>query len=294
MKNIALWRAEYETGFSKVDQQHRHLFEIVNRLHEAMSVGHGREIIQEVLDEMIHYTVEHFATEETLMQEQDYPLYTPHKQVHDQLTSEVKEIAEKFASGENLVTVELSHFLTQWLIHHIKGEDLKMIRFFRNQKVVSPPVSPTEYLKRGNAQVQQGQLEQAIENYQQAICLQPNYTEAYYNRGFTYYKQGDFEKAINDLSQAILLQPDCTEAYKNRAKVYYKQGHPEKAINDLSQAILLQPDCTEAYKNRAKVYYKQGNIEKAIADLEKAANFLQQKGKIEESQQALQLVNQLH
>ncbi|AFZ44458.1 hemerythrin-like metal-binding protein [Halothece sp. PCC 7418] len=138
---IAFWRSEYETGFDTVDQQHQHLFDIINRLHEAMSSGHGREVIEETLEEMINYTIEHFSTEEKLMIKAHYPLYKEHKQIHDQLTQEVQEIAEKVAQREHLITVEVSHFLTQWLIHHIKGEDLKMIRFLREKNVLEPEMS---------------------------------------------------------------------------------------------------------------------------------------------------------
>lgn len=132
---IAFWRPEYETGFNTVDHQHQHLFDVINRLHQAMSEGHGKEVIQETLAEMIDYTVDHFATEEKLMVEYNYPLYQDHKKIHDRLTRQVKEIADKFANGDRFVTIELSHFLTQWLIHHIKGQDQKMIRFLQEQKV---------------------------------------------------------------------------------------------------------------------------------------------------------------
>ena len=139
---IAFWRPEYETGFSTVDEQHQHLFDIINRLHQAMSQGHGKDVIKETLDEMIEYTVEHFAMEEKLMREQEYPSYQEHKKIHDKLTGEVKEIADKFAEGDRFVTIELSHFLTRWLIHHIKGQDQKMIRFFREKKALGKEMSP--------------------------------------------------------------------------------------------------------------------------------------------------------
>lgn len=138
---IAFWRSEYETGFSQVDEQHQHLFDIINRLHEAMSQGQGRDVIKETLEEMIDYTVEHFAMEEKLMLETNYPLYQEHKKIHDKLTQEVKEIAEKFTDGDRFVTIELSHFLTKWLIHHIKGQDQKMIRFFREKNFLNQEVS---------------------------------------------------------------------------------------------------------------------------------------------------------
>ena len=63
----------------------------------------------------------------------NYPDYEEDKRTHDELTKQVGEIAEKFANGDRFVTIELSHFLTQWLLHHIKGQDLPMIHFFQEQ-----------------------------------------------------------------------------------------------------------------------------------------------------------------
>ncbi len=54
---FAKWLDEYTTGNHKVDQQHQHLFEIVNKLHDAMKLGHGKEVLKETFDELIKYTV---------------------------------------------------------------------------------------------------------------------------------------------------------------------------------------------------------------------------------------------
>ncbi len=67
----------------------------------------------------------------------NYPDYEEHKKTHDELTGKVGDIAEKFANGDRFVTIELSHFLTQWLLHHIKGHDLPMIKFFQEQNVLN-------------------------------------------------------------------------------------------------------------------------------------------------------------
>jgi tetratricopeptide (TPR) repeat protein len=62
-----------------------------------------------------------------------------------------------------------------------------------------------EYLK-------QGDYAKAIESYEEAIELEPDY-EAYYNLGSAYGKQGDYVKAIEAYNKAIELKPDDAEAY---------------------------------------------------------------------------------
>ncbi len=130
---IAFWRDEYRTGYTKVDDQHIHLFEIVNRLHDAMLEGHGWDVLKETLDELVHYTLEHFQMEEMLMEITNYPSYTEHKAKHEQLKLQVTELMEKLSQHKQFLTVEVSHFLTDWLIHHIKGEDQKMIKFLKHK-----------------------------------------------------------------------------------------------------------------------------------------------------------------
>ena len=134
---IAFWRDEYRTGYAKVDEQHIHLFEIVNRLHDSMLEGHGWDVLKETLDELVHYTLEHFIMEEMLMEVTHYPGYPEHKEKHELLKRQVLDLMEKLSQHQQFLTLEVSHFLTDWLIHHIKGDDQKMIQFMkRNFSVV--------------------------------------------------------------------------------------------------------------------------------------------------------------
>jgi hemerythrin len=133
-KPIACWQQEYNTGNSQVDRQHQQLFEIVNALHDAVVTKKNVYTIQELLEALANHTIEHFQTEEALMMAVDYPEYDRHKQTHDCLLSKVDRLLLKFRDGNTeAVTTEITQFLTEWLAHHIKGEDKKMIQFFQNQ-----------------------------------------------------------------------------------------------------------------------------------------------------------------
>jgi hemerythrin len=130
---IAFWQQEYHTGNTQVDGQHQQIFEIVNALHDAVVTRKNVYTIQELLECLANHTIEHFQTEEALMMAVDYPEYDRHKQTHDHLLSKVDNLLLKFRDRNTAaVTTEITQFLTEWLAHHIKGEDQKMIQFFQN------------------------------------------------------------------------------------------------------------------------------------------------------------------
>ena len=74
---------------------------------------------------------------------------------------------------------------------------------------------------------------------------------AYNNRGLAYYELGEFDRALEDYSQAIALDPDYAYAYFGRAYTYYELGRNDEAIADFDQALALDPTYTEGYSGRA-------------------------------------------
>ena len=60
-------------------------------------------------------------------------------------------------------------------------------------------------------------LGSAIDDYDEAIRLDPQFASAYYNRGLAYQRLGQSERAIKDFNEAIRLNPQYAAAYNNRA-----------------------------------------------------------------------------
>jgi len=126
------------------------------------------------------------------------------------------------------------------------------------------------YNNRGNAYSKLGNRERAIEDYSEAIRLQPDYTEAYYNRGTVYIESGQYQKAVRDYTEAIRIKPDYTQAYFNRGMAYSRIGRYQAAIGDYTEAIRLKPDYAEAYNNRSAVYLNLGDTRSGCLDAAKA------------------------
>lgn len=117
------WEDKYKINVAKVDEQHRGLFSILNRLHESLSCGEEKSRQAELLDELIDYTVEHFETEEKLFLETDFAGYKEHKKVHDKLTGQAIDIQKEFRNDNATISFELLDFLLSWLTEHTLGLD---------------------------------------------------------------------------------------------------------------------------------------------------------------------------
>ena len=95
---------------------------------------------------------------------------------------------------------------------------------------------------------------------------------AYLDRGLAYYAKNDLDHAIDDWSEAIKLDPSYLHAYNNRGKAYRAKGDYAQAIADYSQAIKLDPQHAVAYKGRGIAYLLSGDPAKAEADFRQAAD----------------------
>ncbi len=126
------------------------------------------------------------------------------------------------------------------------------------------------YLSIGELENSNDKIENAIEDFTEAIKLKSDYPSAYNNRGRAYFTEGELENAIKDFSKAIELMPRCPEAYHYRGLAYFRKGNSDNAIADLSEAICLNPDDAEAYHRRGIVYLRKEDFNSAIIDLNKA------------------------
>ena len=131
-----LWRSEYETGNHKVDGQHKELFDNVERLLQSDELGDTQDLIYETFIFMIKYTTHHFATEEKLMIESDYPKYKEHKELHEEFVRTVQGFIEKYRADDTQSVEEvLEDYIVRWLKEHIMGEDKKMATYYREWRI---------------------------------------------------------------------------------------------------------------------------------------------------------------
>lgn len=133
-----------------------------------------------------------------------------------------------------------------------------------------PEIRAEAYLNRGIAQEDLDNLSDAIEDYTQAIKLNPEYRALYHYRGLAYDRDGKSNLAIADFSEAIRLDPTDTEALLYRGLAYAAQGAHDKALADYNTALEHDPENEDALSARGETYEARGERELAIADFRRA------------------------
>jgi hemerythrin-like metal-binding protein len=131
------WRPTLEVGHDQIDNEHRSLVEVLNRLHAAMKQGKGKDEIEKVLVFLKDYTVGHFKAEEALMKTHQYPGAQMHMAIHADLVKQVSTLIADFRSGKAVLTSAVLDFLEDWLVKHIMGEDKALGAFLRNKGAVA-------------------------------------------------------------------------------------------------------------------------------------------------------------
>jgi hemerythrin len=123
---LITWGPKLSVGHQQIDDQHKKLVELVNKLNDAMLAGHGRDAIGPTLTELVKYTQYHFATEERLMKLHGYEHSAEHKAEHARLLHDVGDFKTRFDAGNAMLSIELLRFLRNWLSGHIAGSDTKL------------------------------------------------------------------------------------------------------------------------------------------------------------------------
>ena len=84
---------------------------------------------------------------------------------------------------------------------------------------------------------------------------------AFYNRATAHRIQGWYDRAIQDYDEAIRLDPEYALAYNDRGTAYSRKAQPRRAIQDYDKAIRLDPGMTFAYSNRGNAHSSRGELD---------------------------------
>ncbi|MEI6047046.1 MAG: SUMF1/EgtB/PvdO family nonheme iron enzyme, partial [Chloroflexota bacterium] len=136
---------------------------------------------------------------------------------------------------------------------------------------IALPKTANGYLNRGFAYIGPRKYQQALEAYDRALELKPDFDLGYLNRGNGYYFLQKYERAIQDYDRAIQLRPGFANGYYNRGLAYYSLKEYEKAIQSHDLALQCSPNYTNASYNRGLAYEVLKNRAAARRDFQKAA-----------------------
>ena len=125
----------------------------------------------------------------------------------------------------------------------------------------------------GSAHFEEGEYELAIDDFDEAIRLDPTFALAYSTKGFTLIFLRRFQLAVDELDDAIRLDPQAEGAYRNRGLAYVGLGQEQRGIEDYDTAVRLEPRFALAYADRAIAYARIIDDAAAQRDVELAVQF---------------------
>ena len=127
------WKEKYVLGIDEIDNQHRKLVDLINRLFAAMQSGAGKDVLADTLNGLVDYTRRHFMTEEILMGNYDYPDLEEHMGEHRKFVTEISRFQQEYQSGNTGISIQLISYLRSWLDEHICQTDHRYGDFLREK-----------------------------------------------------------------------------------------------------------------------------------------------------------------
>jgi len=143
----------------------------------------------------------------------------------------------------------------------------KIVKDERTQNLISR--YPQTYYNIGSFYFEIKRYKKAMENFKQALKIDPKYLSAKYGLGMAYKYTGMSSQALNEFKEILKLDPNFGKAYYGIGYVYQEEGMTLKAINAYKKALEMAPELNFVRVNLGLAYLNQEMIEEAISEFKK-------------------------
>jgi len=151
------------------------------------------------------------------------------------------------------------------------------------QAMRSYPNDAVALNKIGSIFARKNDNERAIEYYRRAALANPAFSDPHSNLGVLFKKQGQPELAITEYREALRISSGNPEAHNNLANLLFSQGQVQEAVSHYRRAVAIFPRFAAALNNLAWALAQQGNYPEAVASCERAVNIKPQDASLRES-----------
>lgn len=122
------WKKEFEIGIAAVDSEHRDLIATINDLDAALREGAALDTVIATLGEIYALISAHFALEERYMRDTGYADLVSHKEDHESLLDQLRDIMDRVEDEGDFDSSRLSRDLDEWFTVHFRTHDAKLHR----------------------------------------------------------------------------------------------------------------------------------------------------------------------
>jgi tetratricopeptide (TPR) repeat protein len=122
----------------------------------------------------------------------------------------------------------------------------------------------------GSVLLQQGQIDEAMAQYNKALKINSNDTNAHYNLGNSLFQKGQLDEAMVEFEKALKINPNYVEAHTNLGNALFQKGQVDEAMVEFEKALKINPNYVEAHTNLGNALFQKGQVDEAIAEHQKA------------------------
>ena len=123
------WQDRFSIGIAEVDHEHREMIDLINDLHAALGTDHSPERVEGFLGEILARISAHFALEEKSMEAMRDPERAAHKQDHERLLDDIRDIMDDVSEHGILDEARFSERLSAWFGDHFGSFDVRLHRY---------------------------------------------------------------------------------------------------------------------------------------------------------------------
>ncbi|WP_406476630.1 tetratricopeptide repeat protein [Streptomyces sp. NBC_01615] len=145
-----------------------------------------------------------------------------------------------------------------------------LLRLLLSRARGDEPWRAEAWAHRGDALARVGEFEQALENYDSALALEPDLVRAHRAKAVTRGGMGDYGAALQGLDRVVALEPENAYNYILRGEHHRIARHHDEAMRDLDEGIRLDPTSDFAWASRGATRWSLGDLDAALADLNRA------------------------
>ncbi|MDF1548995.1 MAG: bacteriohemerythrin [Bacteroidales bacterium] len=132
---IVGWDDSFKIGINSIDEQHKVLFDLINKLYKTYGGSGSKKELKTVLIELLDYTKYHFGHEENIFQQIDYSGTSRHIEQHKKFIARIDGFRQEFDKGDVSVALDVVYFLQDWLLSHIQRTDRSYLNEFNKHGI---------------------------------------------------------------------------------------------------------------------------------------------------------------